>query len=44
MNDTITVIYEHGVLRPVLLLPLSENARVQVRIVRPHPKGTRASA
>lgn len=33
MNETITVIYEHGMLRPVAPLALPENARIQVRIV-----------
>lgn len=33
MSDTFTVIYEHGILRPVAPLALPENARLQVRIV-----------
>lgn len=35
MTDTILVVYEHGVLRPLLPLPLPENTRMQVRIVHP---------
>lgn len=33
MSETFTVIYEHGMLRPVAPLALPENARIQVRIV-----------
>lgn len=42
MSDTITVIYEQGVLRPLLPLSLPENARIQVRIVRPQAHTTKA--
>lgn len=35
MSETITVIYEQGVLRPLAPLSLPENTRIQVRIVRP---------
>lgn len=35
MNDTITVIYERGVLRPLDPLSMPENSRIQVQIVHP---------
>jgi predicted DNA-binding antitoxin AbrB/MazE fold protein len=33
MSETITAIYEHGVLRPLTPLALPENARVQIQIM-----------
>ena len=33
MSETITAIYEHGVLRPLRPLPLPENARVHIQIL-----------
>ena len=42
MSETFTVIYEHGVLRPLMPLPLPENARIQVRIVRPSARTGKA--
>jgi predicted DNA-binding antitoxin AbrB/MazE fold protein len=35
MSETITAIYEGGVLRPLRPLRLPENARVQLHIVKP---------
>jgi predicted DNA-binding antitoxin AbrB/MazE fold protein len=35
MNETITVIYEQGVLRPTLPLSLPEHAQVQIQIITP---------
>ena len=43
MNDTITVIYEQGVLRPLMPLSLPENSRIQVRIVRPRAQTAKVS-
>ncbi|MFZ2359248.1 MAG: antitoxin AF2212-like protein [Anaerolineae bacterium] len=43
MSETIIVIYEQGVLRPLLPLALPENARIQVRIVRPRARTIKAS-
>ena len=34
MNESITVIYEDGVLRPLQPLALPEHSRVEIRIVR----------
>ena len=34
MHETITAIYEHGVLRPLTPLSLPEHARIQIRIIR----------
>ena len=43
MSDTITVIYEKGVLRPILPLPLPENTLFQVRIVPSRSRKQRSS-
>ena len=32
MNNTITVVYENGILRPLVPLALPEHARVQIRV------------
>jgi predicted DNA-binding antitoxin AbrB/MazE fold protein len=35
MSEPILAVYEHGVLRPLAPLPLSEHARVHIQIVSP---------
>lgn len=39
MNQTITAIYENGVLRPITPLALPEHAEVQISIQTPPPLG-----
>ena len=35
MNETITVVYEQGVLRPLAPLPMPEHTRIEIQIVEP---------
>jgi predicted DNA-binding antitoxin AbrB/MazE fold protein len=42
MNETITAIYENGVLRPITPLDLPEHTEVQVSIKTPAATGTEA--
>jgi len=35
MNETITVVYERGVLRPLVPLPIPEHTRMEIQIVEP---------
>lgn len=37
MNETITVVYEQGVLRPLMPLSLPEHAHVQIQIIASGP-------
>ena len=44
MNKTISAIYEHGVIRPLKKLPLSEHQRIKLQIAIPEStaKATKA--